>query len=222
MSTTNASAAGEPGLASQPTAPSAPAGDGTGSSQGAEQYRSTSDGSRPGLRDFLVHKRAAVREREDAIAAGTFPGPAVLRAQSVAEGRSGVRRIRIRDHQILSDSQPDYAGHDLGPSSPELVLGVFASCLTHVFEIVAARLEIPLDEIRVEVEGQMEPRAGRPGFEGVPREPHNITYQASVTSPAAPEEIEALFQTVEAECPLLALFTNPQTIIGSLLHTPSA
>ncbi|WP_235488193.1 OsmC family protein [Frankia sp. AvcI1] len=181
----------------------------------------TDTAARPGLREFLVHKREAVLAREDAIAAGTLSGPAVLRAQSVADGRSGVRRIRIRDHQILSDSPPDYAGDDLGPSSPELVLGVFASCLTHVFEIVAARLDIPLDEIRVEVEGQMEPRAGRPGFEGVPREPHNITYQASVTSPATAEEIETLYQTVEAECPLLALFTNPQTIAGSLVHTPS-
>ncbi|MEX5635034.1 OsmC family protein [Parafrankia sp. FMc2] len=149
-------------------------------------------------------------------------GPVVLKAQSTAEGRSGVRRIRIRDHQILSDSQPDFAGYDLGPSSPELVLGVFASCLTHVFEIVAARLAIPLDEIRVEVEGRIEPRAGQPGFEGVPREPHAITFQASVTSPATTEEIDALFRTVEAECPLLALFTNPQTISGSLVHTPSA
>ncbi|CAO5171291.1 putative redox protein, regulator of disulfide bond formation [Frankia sp. AiPs1] len=182
-------------------------------------------GASPGLREFLVHKRAAVLAREEAIAAGTLPGPAVLRAHSVAGGvaggRSGVRRIRIRDHQILSDSPPDFAGDDLGPSSPELVLGVFASCLTHVFEIVAARLAIPLDEIRVDVEGQMEPRAGRPGFENTPREPHDITYQASVTSPATGEEIETLFRVVEEECPLLALFTRPQTIAGSLVHTQS-
>jgi uncharacterized OsmC-like protein len=174
------------------------------------------------LRDFLVHKRAAVLARGEAIEAGTYPSPLVLRASSSAAGRSGVRRIRIRDHQILSDSAPDYAGHDLGPGSPELVLGVFASCLTHMFEVVAARLEILLDEIVVEVEGQMEPRVGRPGFEDAPREPHNITYQATVTSPATAEEIETLYKIVEEECPLLALFTNPQTISGSLRHTLSA
>ncbi|MCM3887088.1 OsmC family protein [Frankia sp. R82] len=182
---------------------------------------STAD-SRPGLREFLVQKRAAIQAREEAIASGTFVGPVVLRAHSVAEGRSGVRRIRIRDHQILSDSQADYAGYDLGPGSPELVLGVFASCLTHVFEVVAARMEIPLDEIRVDVEGQVDPRAGRPGFEQVPREPHNITYRAAVTSPAGSEQIEELYQIVEAECPLLALFTNPQKITGELVHTPGA
>lgn len=44
--------------------------------------------------------------------------PHKLRARTKAEERSGVRRIRIRHHQILSDSPPDFAGYDLGPASP--------------------------------------------------------------------------------------------------------
>lgn len=206
MSTTEVPAAGESGL----------------SGTLATVSTATDADARPGLREFLVQKRAAIQARESAIAAGTLAAPVVLRAHSVAEGRSGVRRIRVRNHQILSDSQADYAGYDLGPGSPELVLGVFASCLTHVFEVVAARLAIPLDEIRVEVCGQVEPRAGRPGFEDAPREPHNITYQAFISSPAPSDQIDALYRTVEEECPLLALFTNPQTIVGSLVHTHSS
>ncbi|WP_261569899.1 OsmC family protein [Frankia gtarii] len=223
MPTTDTSTTGESGLAGHQSTPVSTApGGGTASSHGTEQDGSISVGSVPGLREFLVHKRAALQEREAAVAAGAFSEPVVLRAQASAEGRTGLRRIRIRDHQILSDSLPSFAGYDLGPGSPELVLGVLASCITHVFEVVAARLVIPLDEIRVEVEGSIEPRVGRPGFEHAPREPHNISYQVSVTSPATSEQIEVLHQTVEAECPLLALFTNPQTITGSLLHTASS
>jgi hypothetical protein len=41
---------------------------------------------------------------------------------------------------VISDSEADFAGYDLGPSSPELQLGVLGSCLTHTFLIQAATL----------------------------------------------------------------------------------
>ena len=37
-----------------------------------------------------------------------------------AMGRSGIREIRIRDFQIISDSKPDLAGYDLGPGADDL------------------------------------------------------------------------------------------------------
>ncbi|MCM3922357.1 hypothetical protein ND748_11890 [Frankia sp. AiPs1] len=77
----------------------------------------------PGLREFLVHKRAAVLAREAAIAAGTWSGPAALRAQPVADGRSGVRRIQIRDRQLLSDSPAGYAGVLALSTNPQTIAG---------------------------------------------------------------------------------------------------
>ncbi|MFD6103156.1 OsmC family protein [Nocardia salmonicida] len=175
----------------------------------------------PGLREFLIHKRAALLALE-AKAEQTPPvEPIVIRAHTVAEGRSGVRRIRIRDHQIISDSPPEFAGYDLGPGSPEIQLGVLSSCLTHIFEITAARHEIVLDELRVEVTAEIEPRRGTTGFENAPVEPHNIGYQVFVTSPEPSDRIDELFRIVESQCPILALLTNPQTITGSLTLTPT-
>src|SRR5436305_3720357 len=116
------------------------------------------------LNEYLAQKRAAIEQRKQ----HPSSEPHVLQAQVRAEGRSGVRRIRIRDFQIISDSGPDFAGYNLGPSSPELQLGVLGSCLTHVFLIQAADREVPLDAIEVEVTGQMDPRAGKPGFEQIP------------------------------------------------------
>lgn len=175
----------------------------------------------PGLREFLAHKRAALLALEDARRREPPAEPIVIRAETVAEGRSGVRRIRIRDHQIISDSPAEFAGYDLGPGSPEIQLGVLSSCLTHIFEITAAREQVPLDELRVEVAGEIEPRRGTPGFEDAPVEPHNIRYEVFVTSPAGQERIDELLRIVEAQCPILALLTNPQTITGSLTHTAS-
>lgn len=83
------------------------------------------------LKEYLAQKRDAVlRRRAHARSEGAHP--LRLQAQAQAEGRSGVRRIRIRGFQVISDSLPDFAGYDLGPSSPELLLGALSSCLTHL------------------------------------------------------------------------------------------
>jgi hypothetical protein len=95
------------------------------------------------LNEYLGEKRQAVAARKSCIAAGEGV-PMTLTARVRAEGRSGNRRIRIRDFQVISDSATDFAGYDLVPSSPELQLGVLGSCLTHTFQIQAATLGVPL------------------------------------------------------------------------------
>jgi uncharacterized OsmC-like protein len=170
------------------------------------------------LKEYLVQKREALlKKREEATTNDT--GPTILRASARAEGRSGIRRIRIRDFQVISDSGPDLAGYNLGPSSPELQLGVLGSCLTHVFLIQAALRNVPLDSLDVEVTGQIDHRAGQPGYEDVPVYPHNISYTVHLVSEASQEEIAALHEAVERACPILNLLVNPQQINGTIVHT---
>jgi uncharacterized OsmC-like protein len=123
-----------------------------------------------------------------------------------------VRRLRIRDHQVISDSPPDFAGYNLGPSSPELQLGVLGTCVTHIFLIQAAERQVPLESLEVEVTGIIDPRGGKPGHEQTPIWPHEIGYTVHIDSPASREEIDALFEAVERNCPILNLLRNPQTI----------
>lgn len=175
------------------------------------------------LNEYLGQKREAIDARKARVAAGES-GPKTLTARVRAEGRSGVRRIRIRDFQVISDSEADFAGYDLGPSSPELQLGVLGSCLTHTFLIQAAALGVPLDSLDLEITGTIDPRAGSPGFEAVPIYPHGIRYAVTIASSAAPSEIEALRQAVERNCPILNLLRQPQAIAGEirLAQTPAA
>ena len=173
------------------------------------------------LNDYLAEKRAAVLARDAAIERGTAQ-PAALKARVSAEGRSGVRRIRIRDHQVISDSPPDFAGYNLGPSSPELQLGVLGSCVTHIFLIQAASRQVPLTSLEVEVTGVIDPRGGRPGHEQTPIWPHDIAYTVHIDSPASRADIDALFEAVERACPILNLLRNPQAIRGSVELTNSA
>ncbi|HEU5319711.1 MAG TPA: OsmC family protein [Methylomirabilota bacterium] len=173
------------------------------------------------LREYLTEKREALRRRR-ALAEASGAGPSLLQATVRAEGRSGVRRIRIRDFQILSDSAADYAGYDLGPGSPELQLGVLGACLTHVFLIQAADRGVPLDSLEVDVSGLMDRRAGWAGHDDVPRHPYGISYRVRVASPASRAEIDALHEAVERACPVLNLLKNPQRITGAVEHVGAA
>lgn len=163
------------------------------------------------LNDYLAEKREAVLARNAAIEAGTAQ-PLQLKAHVRAEGRSGVRRLRIRDHQVISDSPPDFAGYNLGPSSPELQLGVLGTCVTHIFLIQAAQRQVPLQSLEVEVSGIIDPRGGSPGHESTPIWPHEIGYTVHIDSPASRADIDALFEAVERSCPILNLLRNPQAI----------
>jgi len=169
------------------------------------------------LNHYLSEKRSAVLAREALVEAGNA-SPNSLSAKVSAEGRSGVRRIRIRDHQVISDSPPDFAGYNLGPSSPELQLGVLGSCVTHIFLIQAASRQVPIDRLEVEVNGKIDPRGGKPGYESIPIWPHDIGYTVHIDSPASAEDVQALFEAVEKNCPILNLLKNPQTIRAEIRH----
>jgi uncharacterized OsmC-like protein len=170
------------------------------------------------LRHYLKVKKDRLAVRDAEIAAGTR-GAQRLEARVTAEGRTGVRRIRVGNHQIVMDSGPDMAGYDLGPGSQPLMLGVLGSCLTHVFLMQAARLDVALDELEVVVTATQDPRGGRSGFEDVPIFPHDISYVAYISSPHSEEEIAELRDLVEATCPLYNLFRAPVVIKGSIVHT---
>lgn len=80
------------------------------------------------LNEYLTQKRTAWLAKKDAARSDPASFKATqLKAQVRALGRSGVREIRIRDFQVISDSPPDFAGYNLGPASPELQLGVLGN-----------------------------------------------------------------------------------------------
>jgi uncharacterized OsmC-like protein len=166
------------------------------------------------LREYLAQKRTALLARRQAPSGGPVP----LHAHVTAEGRSGIRRIRIRDFQIISDSGPDFAGYDLGPGSPELQAGVLGSCVTHIFLIKAAELEVPIDSLEVDVRAEYDPRAQQPGDHQIPVYPQNFTYEVLLSSPASDEELARLHAEVERVCPILNLIRNPQQVSGSIVR----
>lgn len=173
------------------------------------------------LREYLVQKRERLLAKRAAAAEKT-PDPLQISATVRAEGRSGVRRIRIRDYQIITDSAVDFAGYGLGPTAPELQLGALGSCLAHSFLIQAADHETPIDALEVEVAAEIDARAGQPGYPDITVHPRQIRYTLRVESPASAEEIAALQGAMENACPILSLLRNPHEISGAVELTATS
>ncbi|MFF2092989.1 OsmC family protein [Paenibacillus sp. NPDC058174] len=172
-----------------------------------------------GITDYLQDKKSALDARKLRLVQEREVAPQQLKAGIRVAGRSGVREIRIRDFQIISDSGPELAGHQLGASSPELQLGVLGSCLSHITLIQAAERGVPLEAVEVEVTGNMHPLAGKPGYEHIPVYLHNIAYTLRIESSASSKELAALHEAVELACPILNLLQQPQQVAGTLVRT---
>ncbi|MCF8137050.1 MAG: OsmC family protein [Desulfotignum sp.] len=170
------------------------------------------------LNDFLAQKRLGLQARDEKFAKGELE-PWPLHAEVNAEGRSGIRHIRIRQHHIINDSLHDFAGFDLGPNTPETMMGVIGACVVHLCQMHAALMKVPMDSIDVVVDSVYDPRAGRPGFEDVPVHPTDIVCQVNIASPASTETIQKLFEAADKSCPVLELVRRPQKIKSILNHT---
>jgi uncharacterized OsmC-like protein len=169
----------------------------------------------PGLRDFLVEKRAALLRRQQD-EGKRAPAPP-LRAHVRVEGGTGIRHIRTgqSNFQILHDNPRELGGFDLGPTVEEHQIGVMGTCLTHIFEIQAAQRQVVLDGLEITVEGTLTPRGADPAS---PPRLRDVRYTVHITSPASAQEIDGLRQAVEAVCPVYNLLKDPQEIKGRIVR----
>ena len=181
----------------------------------------------PGLREYLKYKRAALLWRQNREHSGDadfsqakFDSIKAVpdRLHVEIEPVSGARRLHIRYFNLLHDNSAYLGGNDLGPSAHEHQLGVITSCITHITEIQAAQRNVVLDSLSVSVEGTLDLRAGRQGFENIPNYLQNIHYTLHVRSPHTYEEIVALRDAVEAVCPIYNLIISEQKIQGRIVR----
>ncbi|WP_079213542.1 OsmC family protein [Brucella pituitosa] len=162
-----------------------------------------------GLTKYIRHKRKLHDARK-----GQPAGTGQLSARVVAEGRSGIRRLFIRDFQIITDGSPAGGGFDLGPAPGELLIGAVAGCLNHGFLIQASLLDIQIDALEVVAEAVSKPgQIGTGSSEPVDLE---LRYTAKIQSPASDAELEDLRQRVEINSFVYNVVTRGASIAGRL------
>jgi len=119
-------------------------------------------------------------------------------------------RGSAREFSFESDEPASMAGgEDRGPRPLEYFLAGFAFCQQVVLAKHALATGIELDDVNVEVEGDVDPRGVLgvgdvdPGFEGA------LQQVTRVESPATPEEVRDVVETAENHCPAHASLAVP-------------
>lgn len=168
------------------------------------------EGKKLSLNDYQKHRVAALKELAN------IPNdqlePYQLEVKTTAEQRAGVRRISIRQFQIVSDCPPEHGGFSLGPGSPESTITALASDLADHFLSVASLRGVRIDSLGVSI-------ATRPDTVKLEKPiiyPHNILYTIYVKTDASDEELESIRVQAEKESPVFHLVTEKQNVVQEI------
>ena len=168
-----------------------------------------------GLAGYLAAKRAAMAPYAlHASRHGVPEAVEPLRATARVAGRTGIREVRLREFRLISDSGPDFAGFDLGPSSPELLLGSLSSCLAHTWLIHAALQDVAIESLEVDVSAQMQAASAAFPHSSLPSYPFDFGYEVRVGYRGDPANLDRVHEAVRERCPILALLSRATTVTG--------
>ncbi|GIK63230.1 MAG: hypothetical protein BroJett018_10240 [Chloroflexota bacterium] len=164
------------------------------------------------LDSYLARKSSVLAERRTDFQNTPEKAVITLTASSKVAGITGARPTKMGESVMVTDAAPGLAGHALGPTAPEMLLGAVASCLVHTYLIQAALMNVPLDHIEIEIMGKLD-MAGVVGlaYDKPPRL-QDITYTAHVESPASGDDLRRLHEEVEMTCPVLNTIRYPVEI----------
>lgn len=126
-----------------------------------------------------------------------------------SQGKEGLNRaVSIRGFSVEVDEPPALGGNDKAPNPVEYALAALATCQEITYRLHADALGIPLNDVSVKLEGELDLRGFfgaangvRPGFQ-------RITGSVSFDSTASADDLARLKQVVDAHCPVLDLFSN--------------
>lgn len=170
------------------------------------------------LRDYLVRLRSSLYLAKSN---PELAEPVKLSATVTAESRSGVRRLRIRNFQYLSDGPRSSGEFNLSPGSWPSLVGVLGSAVAEEYLTQAAVKGIPLDELEVVFTSTPGTAPSTSTGQQVTY-PRGLAYTAYIVSPASDAVLEDLRQTVERTSPVIHLITQHQENVvahGQLVYT---
>lgn len=145
------------------------------------------------------------------------PDQASARFSVSSRGKDGLHReVQIRDFSLTVDEPPALGGTDKGPNPVEYALAALATCQEITYRLHADAMGIPVNDVSVTLEGELDLRGFFNAAEGVRPGFLWIEGKVSFDSPASPEELARLKDAVDAHCPVLDLLRNPTPVRLSL------
>lgn len=168
------------------------------------------------LRDFEVRLRSGLFLLKDR---PEMNEPLKLTGTVTAVSRTGIRLLRIRNFQLLSDGGREGGEFNLGAGSWPSMVGALGSALAGDYLVQAAIKGIPIDGL--ELIFTSKPGSAPSQSSGTQvTYPRNLNYIVFIESPATDAQLEDLRKTVERVSPAFHLVADGQKIDhGKLYYT---
>jgi uncharacterized OsmC-like protein len=141
-----------------------------------------------------------------------------------------VTRVRVRDGLTCDIEEGPWTltaalsttagGNAAGPTPGTLARAALGSCLAISYVMWAAQLNVPLHQIAVEVQADIDLR-GMYGVDDIPAGYSVVRYVVSVRSPPPREAILRVLDIAEAHSPYVDVFRRPQ-VLQRHLHIAEA
>lgn len=112
------------------------------------------------------------------------------------------------DWTFTTDVGTDQGGNDEGPGPGVLERAALGSCLAMGYSQWAALLEVPVEQITVEVESDFDAR-GTFGIKDQPPGFTRIRYRVTIESSAPEADVQEVIDEAEAHSPVLDDFRRP-------------
>lgn len=149
---------------------------------------------------------------KSAVAADPKSAQAVFRSSHDLVGATETTSLVGSGHRFTVDEPESLGGGNAAANPVEYALAALGSCQAITYRFWAAHLGIALDNVHVDVEGDLDVRgffgldeAVRAGFE-------TVRLQVRVSGPETAERYQELAEAVDAHCPVLDLFSHPVPI----------
>ena len=145
-------------------------------------------------------------------------GKTVWKADTSWKKGSGFRsEAHIRDFSIAMDEPPPLGGSNTAPNMVEVVLGAYGCCLTTGYVMNASLWGIELDDVRIELDGDLDLAGFFDLRDGVLPGYTDVRAKVHLTAPkASPEELRALHEHVMRTSPVGCILSQPMRISTEL------
>jgi uncharacterized OsmC-like protein len=146
-----------------------------------------------------------IGETQSRFKADAESAKATFESQSALQ--EGLRSIR--QHRLTVDEPPALGGADGGPNPVELILAALGTCQEITYRAYATALGIPLDNVSVTVEGDIDLRGFFAVDESVRAGYEAVRATVNLESSASEEQLQQLRDVVNGHCPVLDIISQP-------------
>jgi uncharacterized OsmC-like protein len=122
---------------------------------------------------------------------------------------------------VLTTDDPDVLGGvDSAPTPAETLVAALAGCVTSGIATNAALFDVPLDEIDIEMEADIDFRGVLGHDKSVRNGISDIRYTVSIKSPAAEDKVRKCKETIDRKSPVRDTIANPVNVTSRFVYKP--